>query len=98
MQTGLAKVRRVYGISVLVAGLSWWFLWIPLLMLLLGLVHVDLYAHAPSVIWIGAMVGIAGLSGTYWIYRYSVRSKNMRLRRFVEQAAFGRSLTAALAE
>ena len=28
-QTGLAKVRRAYGISVLIAGLSWWFLWIP---------------------------------------------------------------------
>ena len=35
-QTGLAKVRRAYGISVLVAGLSWWFLWIPVLMLLAG--------------------------------------------------------------
>ena len=30
-QTGLAEVRKTYGISVLIAGLSWWFLWIPLL-------------------------------------------------------------------
>src|SRR5882757_1033847 len=37
VQGGLAHVRRAYGICVLVAGLSWWFLWIPLLMLLAGL-------------------------------------------------------------
>ncbi|MGD0830715.1 MAG: hypothetical protein ABR907_07220 [Terracidiphilus sp.] len=95
-QTGLAKVRRAYGISVLVAGLSWWFLWIPLLMLLAGLAHVNLYAHAPSVIWIGIMIGAAGLLGMYGMYHYSVRSGNMRLRRFVELATFGRSLTNAM--
>jgi hypothetical protein len=95
-QTGLAKVRRAYGISVLVAGLSWWFLWIPVLMLLAGLVHVNLYAHAPSVIWTGIMIGVVGLLGMYGIYHYSVRSGNMRLRRFVELATFGRSLTNAV--
>lgn len=95
-QTGLAKVRRAYGVSVLVAGLSWWFLWIPLLMLLAGLTHVDLYAHAPSVIWIGIILGAVGLSGMYWLYLYSVKSSNLQLRRFVERATFGRGLTTAL--
>ena len=95
-QTGLAKVRRAYGISVLVAGMSWWFLWIPLLMLLAGLAHVNLYAHAPSVIWIGIMIGVVGLSGVCWIYFHSVKSENVRLRRFVERATFGRSLMTAL--
>jgi hypothetical protein len=95
-QTGLAKVRRAYGISVLVAGLSWWFLWIPVLMLLAGLAHVNLYANAPSVIWIGIMIGVGGLSGMYWIYLHSVKSENVRLRRFVERATFGRSLVTAL--
>lgn len=95
-QAGLAKVRRAYGISVLVAGLSWWFLWIPVLMLLAGLAHVNLYANAPSAIWIGIMIGVVGLSGTYWIYLHSVKSENVRLRRFVERATFGRSLMTAL--
>lgn len=95
-QTGLAKVRRAYGISVLVAGLSWWFLWIPLLMLLAGLAHVNLYANAPSVIWIGIGIGVAGLSGTYWIYLHSVKSENVQLRRFAERATFGRGLMTAL--
>src|ERR1017187_9291279 len=95
-QTGLAKVRRAYGISVLVAGLSWWFLWIPVLMLLAGLAHINLYAHVPSVIWIGIIIGVVGLSGMYWLYLYSARSANMHLRRFVERATFGRGLMTAL--
>jgi hypothetical protein len=95
-QTGLTKVRRTYGISVLVAGLSWWFLWVPVLMLLAGLAHVNLYANAPSVIWIGVMIGVVGLAGTYWIYLYSVKSDNVQLRRFAERATFGRSLMSAL--
>ena len=96
VQTGLAGVRKAYGVSVLIAGLSWWFLWIPVLMLLLGLVHVNLYANAPSMIWIGITTGMIGLFGMYQAYRYSVRSENLRLRRFVEQLTFGRSLISAL--
>src|SRR5882757_221547 len=96
VQGGLAQVRRAYGICVLVAGLSWWFLWIPLLMLLAGLARINLYAQAPSVIWIGMAIGVAGLLGMYWIYLYSLKSSNMRLRRFVECATFGRSLQNAI--
>jgi hypothetical protein len=96
VQGGLARVRRAYGICVVVAGLSWWFLWIPLLMLLLGLARVDLYVHAPSVIWIGMATGVVGLLGTYGMYVYSQRSSNMQLRQFVERATFGRSLQNAL--
>lgn len=96
MQGGLARVRRAYGICVLVAGLSWWFLWIPLLMLLAGLAHVNLYAHAPSVIWIGMAIGIAGLLCMYGLYAYSLKSSNVRLRQLIERATFGRSLQNAL--
>jgi len=89
-------VRRAYGICVLVAGLSWWFLWIPLLMLLAGLAHVNLYAHAPSVIWIGIATGIAGVLGMYGLYAYSQKSSNVRFRQLIERATFGRSLQNAL--
>ena len=95
-QTGFAKVRRAYGVSVLVAGLSWWFLWIPLLMLLAGLAHVNLYAHAPSVVWIGIVIGAVGLSGMCALYLYSVKSGDTHLRQFAERATFGRSLANAL--
>jgi hypothetical protein len=96
VQGGLAHVRHAYGICVLVAGLSWWLLWIPLLMLLAGLAHINLYAHAPSVIWIGIATGIVGLLGTYWMYLYSMKSSNIQLRQFIERATFGRSLQKAL--
>jgi hypothetical protein len=96
VQGGLARVRRAYGICVLVAGISWWFLWIPLLMLLAGLAHVNLYAHAPSVIWIGIAIGIAGLLCMYALYVYSQKSSNIRFHQFVERATFGRSLQNAL--
>jgi hypothetical protein len=96
MQGALARVRRAYGICVLVAGLSWWFLWILLLMLLAGLAHVNLYAHAPSFIWIDMAIGIAGLLCMYGLYAYSQKSSNVRFRQFIERATFGRSLQNAL--
>ncbi len=96
VQGRLANVRRAYGICVLVAGLSWWFLWIPLLVLLAGLAHINLYAHAPSFIWIGMATGVVGLSGTYWMYVYSLKSSHMQLRQFVERATFGHGLQKAL--
>jgi len=95
VQDRLAQVRRAYGICVLVAGLSWWFLWVPLLMVLAGLAHINLYAHAPSVIWIGLATGVVGLLATRWMYLYSLKSSNMQLRQFVERATFGRSLQKA---
>ncbi|MGA2537622.1 MAG: hypothetical protein ABSF53_16510 [Terracidiphilus sp.] len=96
VQGRLARVRRAYGICVLVAGLSWWFLWGPLLMLLAGLAHINLYAHAPSFIWINMVTGVVGFLGTYWMYIYSLKSSNMQFRQFMERATFGRSLQNAL--
>lgn len=96
VQGGLARVRRAYGVCVVVAGLSWWFLWVPLLMLMAGLAHIDLYAHAPSIVWIGIATGVVGLLGTYWMYLYSLRSSSAQLRQFVERATFGHCLQKAL--
>jgi hypothetical protein len=98
IQERLARVRRAYIVGGLVAGLTWWFLWIPVLMVLLGLVHVNLYAHAPSVVWIGLAIGVVGLAGTFRLYTYSCKPSNERLRRFVDQAVVGRSLQRAQAQ
>ena len=54
VQSVLANVRRAYGICVLVAGLSWWFLWMPLLMLL-AVSHTSTY-----------MLTLLLLSGLVW--------------------------------
>jgi hypothetical protein len=98
IQERLARVRRAYIVSGIVGGLTWWFLWVPVLMVLLALVNVNLYAHAPSVIWGGLAVGIVGLSGMLWVYAYSRKPGHDRLRRFVDQATIGRSLQRAQAQ
>jgi hypothetical protein len=98
IQERLARVRRAYVVGGLVAGLTWWFFWIPVLMVLLGMVHADLYAHAPSVVWLGLAVGAVGLAATFWLYAYSRQPSNVRLRRFVDQAMVGRSLQRAQAQ
>jgi hypothetical protein len=95
IQEKLARVRRAYIVGGIVGGLTWWFLWIPVLMVLLGLVHVNLYAHAPSVIWAGLAVGVAGLAGMLWMYSHSRKPAHDRLRRFVDQPVVGRSLQRA---
>lgn len=95
IQDGLARVRRAYILSTIVTGLSWWFLWIPVLMALFGLVHVNVYAQAPSVIWLGIAVGGAGLTTMLWLYARSRQPGHERLREFVDRAMILRSLQKA---
>ena len=92
-----AQVRRAYGICVLVAGLSWWFLWIPILIVLAALVlHQSLRSCAFRFLdWCGNWE-VAGLLGTYQLYLYCSKSSNMRLRQFMERATFGQSLQNAV--
>jgi hypothetical protein len=92
VQGKLAHVRRAYIVSSVVGGLTWWFFWLPLLMVLFGLIHVDLYANAPSVIWTGVAVGVVGELATVGLYAYSRRPSNPRLRQMVDNAFLGRSL------
>jgi len=98
IQEKLARVRRAYIVGGIVGGLTWWFLWIPILMVLSALGHVNLYAHAPSVIWGGCAVGIVGLAGMLWLYAHSRKPGHERLRRFVDEAVVGRSLQRAQAQ
>jgi hypothetical protein len=98
IQEKLARVRRAYIVGGIVGGLTWWFLWVPVLMVLLGLVHANLYAQAPSVIWSGLAVGVVGLAGMLWFYAYSRKPGHEGLRRFVDQAVIGRSIQKAQAQ
>jgi hypothetical protein len=98
IQDRLARVRRAYIVGGIVAGLTWWFLWVPLFMVLAALAHVNLYAHAPSLVWSGLAVGVVGLAGMLWLYVYSRKPGCVRLRRFVDQAVVGRSLLRAQAQ
>jgi membrane protein DedA with SNARE-associated domain len=98
VQSKLVRVRRAYVVSSIVAGLTWWFLWIPLLMVLAALIGVDLYAHAPSVVWIGVVIGIAGCLLMLWLYLLSRSESHPRLRKAADNAVFGRSLMKAQAQ
>ena len=95
IQKQLAHLRRVYVINGMVAGLPWWFLWVPVLMVLTGLGGGDLFARAPSVVWIGMGVGIAGLLATWWFHRWSRSPKRPRLAKTMEDSVTGGSLRKA---
>ena len=97
IQKQLAHLRRVYVINGMVAGLPWWFLWVPVLMVLTGLGGGDLYAMAPSVVWIGLGIGAAGLLATWWFHRWSRSPQRPRLAKAMEDSVTGGSLRKAQA-
>ena len=97
IQKHLAHLRRVYVINGMVAGLPWWFLWVPVLMVLTGLGGGDLYARAPSVVWIGLGIGAAGLLATWWFHRWSRSPQRPRLAKAMEDSVTGGSLRKAQA-
>jgi hypothetical protein len=73
-------------------------MWVPFFMVLAGLGRVNLYAQAPSVVWIGLGVGALGLLASWWLYSYSRDISRPRLNRWVNDAVIGRSLQMAQAQ
>lgn len=98
IQKRLAALRRTYIVSGMVGGLPWWFLWVPLLLVLAGLGGTDLYARAPGMVWIGLLVGAAGLLGTAWFHRWSRNPARPRLAKAVDDSVTGASLRRARAQ
>ena len=98
LQRRLARVRRAYIVSGMVAGLPWWFLWAPLLIVLVGLTGVDLYARTPATVWSGLAVGAIGLVATAWFHRWSRHPSRPRLARAMDDAVTGSSLRKAQAQ
>ena len=97
IQKRLATVRRTYLVNGMLAGLPWWFLWVPLLMVLAGLGGNDLYAKAPGLVWVGLGVGVAGLAATAWFHRWSRDPSRPRLASAMEASVTGGSLRRAQA-
>lgn len=97
IQKQLLKLRRFYIINGMIAGLPWWFMWVPVLMVLAGLAGGDLYAKAPSVVWTGMGIGIAGLLATWWFHRWSRSPQRPRLAKAMEDSVTGGSLRKAQA-
>ena len=98
IQKQLARVRALYIRSGMLAGLPWWFLWVPILMVLAGLRDVDLLARSPSVVLIGLGVGALGLLGTLWFHRWSRDPVRPRLAQAMDASITGASLRRAKAQ
>ena len=95
IQRQIAHTRRWYVRSGVVCGLSWWLLWVPVLMLLGALAGIDLQARAAGMVWIGLGAGMAGIAASVWLYRWSRRPGRPRLTRIVDDILGGASLRQA---
>ena len=98
IQKQLARTRTLYVRSGMIAGLPWWFLWVPILMVLVGLGDVDLLANAPWLVWSGLGIGVAGLLGTFWFHRWARRPERAEFGRKVDDTLTGGSLRRAMAQ
>lgn len=96
IQRQLAQLRQVYVRGGLAIGLSWWLLWIPLMVVFfMSAFGADLYANAPSVIWGGSAIGVAGLVATCMFLRWS--GQRPQLAKRLEDSAAGGSINRAQA-
>ncbi len=93
IQRQLAQLRKVYVRGGMAVGLPWWFLWMPFLMVAGGYAGVDVYKHAPSVIWIGSAIGVAGLLATWAFMRWA--GKRPQLAKRLEDSAAGGGINKA---
>lgn len=98
IQKQLLRARTLYIRSGMLAGLPWWFLWIAILQVLAGLGDVDLLTKAPSLVWIGYGIGIAGLLATWWFHRWARRPERAEFGRKIDDSLTGGSLRKALAQ
>ena len=98
IQKQLARTRTLYVRSGMIAGLPWWFLWVPILMVLVGMADVDLLANAPWLVWSGLGIGAAGLLGSWWFHRWARRPERAELGRKLDDTLTGGSLRRAMAQ
>lgn len=73
IQRHLARLRRFYIFNGMIAGLSWWFLWLPFVIALGAVVGGNLTPAAPGMLAVCLAIGIPGLIATAWIHRYRRR-------------------------
>ncbi|MGA9422101.1 MAG: serine/threonine protein kinase [Rhodanobacteraceae bacterium] len=99
IQRRLLRLRRTYAVyGALIVGLPWWFLYIPLVMVLAKAGSgVNLLDSAPSFVYIGLAIGIAGSLATWWFHRWSHRPERADFGRKVDDSAAGGSIRRAQA-
>ncbi|HEY6544872.1 MAG TPA: serine/threonine protein kinase [Dokdonella sp.] len=94
IQQHLLKLRRAYLLGGWIAGLPWWFLCAPLLVVLSdGAVLV----RAPRLVPILLAVGCVGLAGTWLFHRWVHSPRRAALGRRLDDGAAGTSIRRASA-
>lgn len=95
IQQQLARLRRFYIINGMLAGLPWWLLWMPFLIVLSGLGgNTDGQDWLLSWLSAGAVIGVTGLLATWAFHRWSQRRSRAR-GQSLEESLGGGSLRAA---
>ena len=96
IQKQLGQLRRFYVRTNIGLGMAWWFLWMPLMMMLfMSAFGADLYANAPSVIYAGTAIGTAGLLLTWAFDRWARHPSRPHMAKMVDDSVAGGSLNRA---
>lgn len=98
IQKQLARTRTLYVRSGMICGLPWWFLWVPILMVLAGLGDVSLLDRAPLMVWGGLGVGALGLLLTFQFHRWVRHPSRAHFGRVMDESLAGSSLHKAIAQ
>lgn len=69
IQQRLGALRRTHALAGAVVGVPWWLMWLFVTIAIPGIGGVNLYTTAPAFVWISVAMGVAGLFGTWLLYR-----------------------------
>jgi hypothetical protein len=100
IQLRLARLRAAHALSGRIGGHPWWVLWMPMLVVLIGLSYPVLPAalHVASWIWEGLAIGVAALAGTWLFHRWAHQPQRAELGRRMDDYFAGSALRRAQAE
>ncbi len=94
IQHRLLALRRAYVIGGMLVGLPWWFIYVPLL-IVLG--DGRMLEQAPTVVAIQLAIGAAGLLATWWFHRWANRPERAAFGQRLDNGAAGGSIRRAQA-
>lgn len=96
IQHELLRLRRTYVIGGMLIGLPWWFLYVPLIMVLAKMgSNANVFDNAPSFVYISVAIGIVGMWLTWLLHRWANHPKHARIGRWLDDAAAGASIRRA---
>ena len=96
IQRRLAELRRLNIRVGYVLGMSWWFLWVPFLIVFFRVAFgADLYALNPAMAQLLVSFGVIGLAACAALHRWAVKTGRARLAGLFDDALMGTSLRRA---